>query len=727
MITCPQCGAQNGDETKFCDRCGQGLAGASAQTAIAAALPPLAVGTVLRNGLRIVEVIGQTAHENRYRAEWPAADGKVERFQLREQSGPRPEGSADRESPDEIVLEKAVTPAVASPADEDPNGPRAKTAELKLKPAPALASTSGDSGGLATAASEGAPETDSNAPNAKVTNVANVESRSATNGSAIGGSADADGAVTVAGEADSEVEADAAAVGQDSLGEDRLESDDATAFSETSAAPPPAPANDRALASHQLPAPHELAASNDDLGEVFGRVMALSMTLKHPALQRAVEGFADNGRVYLAYRDEPVTPLARRSGGLRMSEAEALAVTIQLCQAVSFVHRRGLRVNDICPESVVWGADGRIKLTGLDYVSNDTELQSEPIFNDGYTAPEIYKARKVDKRADVFSIGALLYTCLTGERLESESWREEAGPIRFYPPHVVSPALEQAVRRALLFDPAARWANVDALKAELVRLSGIIRVRAAALTDVGMVRELNEDSIMAVEFQRDSLIEPAQNFLYVVADGMGGAEAGEMASAIAVGSIRNYVESKLHSDAPYELRQLLQDALEDANRRILDYQAANIESRGMGSTGVSVLIAPPEAVVAWVGDSRAYFCDQNGLRQITKDHSLVQRLIEIGQITAEEARHHEHKNVITRSLGARQSGPAGAESISLRLKRGDRMLLCSDGLTAHVEDQAIGTILRRHSDPYEAARELVVAANAGGGTDNVSAVVIFID
>jgi serine/threonine protein phosphatase PrpC len=725
MITCPQCGAQNGDETKFCDRCGQGLAGASARSTAAAALPPLAVGTVLKSGLRVVEVIGQTVHENRYRAERPGADGKVERFQIREQSGPRPEGSADPESPDEIVLERAVTPAVAPAADEDPNGPRAKTAELKLKPAPAPASTPGDSGGLATAASEEAPETDSNAPNAKVPNATKGESRSATNGSANGGSVDADGTVTPAEEFndDSEVEADATAVDQGRLEKDRLETDGATASSET----PAAPANDRSLASHQLPAPHELPASNDDLGEVFGRVMALSMTLKHPALQRAVEGFADNGRVYLAYRDEPVTPLARRSGGLRMSEAEALAVAIQLCQAVSFVHRRGLRVNDICPESVVWGADGRIKLTGLDYVSNDTELQSEPLFNDGYTAPEIYKARKVDKRADVFSIGALLYTCLTGERLESESWREEAGPIRFYPPHVVSPALEQAVRRALLFDPAARWANVDALKAELVRLSGIIRVRAAVLTDVGMVRELNEDSIMAVEFQRDSLIEPAQNFLYVVADGMGGVEAGEMASAIAVGSIRNYVESRLQSDQPGDIRQLLQDALEEANRKILDYQAANIESRGMGSTGVSVLIVPPEAVVAWVGDSRAYFCDQNGLRQITKDHSLVQRLIEIGQITAEEARHHEHKNVITRSLGARQSGLAGAESISLRLKRGDRMLLCSDGLTAHVDDPAIGAILQRHSDPYEAARELVVAANAGGGTDNVSVVVIFID
>ena len=98
--------------------------------------------------------------------------------------------------------------------------------------------------------------------------------------------------------------------------------------------------------------------------------------------------------------------------------------------------------------------------------------------------------------------------------------------------------------------------------------------------------------------------------------------------------------------------------------------------------------------------------------------------MEIGQITAEEARHHEHKNVITRSLGARPTGPAGAESVPVRLKRGDRLLLCSDGLTTHVEDLQIHEILRRHSDPTAAAQELVVAANAGGGTDNVSVVVI---
>ena len=700
MITCPECGASNGDEVKFCDRCGQGLAGASTRPPGPSALPALAVGTALRGGVRVMELIGTTARENRYRAERHPPGGAVEVLQLREQIGPRPITLEDSASSDEAAPSGGNgAPAAVEPTSaEDPAGPRAKTADLKLKAVPRSTSSSGappgDTGGLVTAGAEPIATTDPG------------EADRATVAPPAGGN----------GNSDTTTGTDETVILTPSEETSPAPDGDVTAAAE-SVAPAAAPAGSPVAAAP--------ASLQEDLGEVFGRVMALSMTLNHPAFQRAVDGFAENGRVYLAYRDEPLAPLSRRAGGLRMSEADAIAVAIQVCQAVAFVNRRGLRVNDICPDSVAVGADGRIKLTGLDCISNDTELQAEPLINDGYSAPEIYKARKVDKRADVFSVGALLYTCLTGERLESESWREEGGPIRFYPPHVVTPALEQAVRRALLFDPAARWPNLDALKAELVRLGGIIRLRAAILTDVGMVRELNEDSILAVEFQRDSLIEPGQNFLYVVADGMGGAEAGEMASAIAVASIREFVEAELTSGKPGEIRELVAAALEEANRKILEYQAANIEARGMGSTAVSALIVPPEAAVAWVGDSRAYFCDQAGLRQVTKDHSLVQRLIEIGQITAEEARHHEHKNVITRSLGARQSGPAGAEALSLRLKRGDRLLLCSDGLTAHVDDASIGTILRRHCDPYEAARELVVAANAGGGTDNVSVVVIF--
>lgn len=690
MISCPECGQQAADDAKFCDRCGQGLA-AAVQRPVVAPITPLEPGTTLAHGYQIKALIRQTSRENRYRAE-RAGDGGV--FELREQAGvPGPiAASAD-------AVENGALPAPA--VEEDPAGPQAKTADLKLRERPLAANgAAAPMPGTTPAAADPAPAVAlpagaSTAPDAAdsaiVTAVVLTEPVSS----------ESSPPEVVLSEATTAVSAEALApanAGQDlsdTVGED---------LSATPGATP-----------------------GEDLGEVFGRVRALSLTLNHPAFQRAVDGFAENGRVYLAYREECLMPLANRAGGLRMEENEALAIALQLCQAVAFVHRRGLRVNDICPAAVALGADGRVRLTGLDYVTNDNELPADPVFNDGYTAPEIYRAKRADKRADIFAIGAMLYTCLTGERLEAESWREEAGPIRLYPPHVVTPALEQAVRRALLFDPAARWPTVEAFKTELVRLAGGMRIQAAGLTDVGMVRELNEDAVMMLEYWRDSQVESANGFLYVIADGMGGAEAGEVASAIAVGAIREHVEHHFGTLTSAALGPILRDALEAANRQILDYVVTHPEARGMGSTAVGALVVPPDVAIAWVGDSRAYLLQENGLRQVSKDHSLVQRLIEIGQITAEEARYHEHKNVITRSLGARPNGPAGAESALARLKRGDRLMLCSDGLTAHVTDTAIAEILRRHREPFAAARELVVAANAGGGTDNISVVVIFVN
>ena len=649
MINCPECGQEAADASKFCDRCGQGFGNGERRPA-ARSLVALERGTELKGGYQILELVSQTAHENRYRVECDGEEG-VATWIMREQAGATILPAADE------PLEAAP---LSSPLEPPPAGPQAKTADLKLR---------------TIAANGGAPATEADAPS---------------------------GGIARANQGGEEPS------GNEGLGATTTPIDPATAvvLDESAAV---------SVAS-------EVETAQDDLGEVFGRVLALSQTLNHPAFQRAVIGFADKGRVYLVYPDTQSSPLLRRTGSA-MDEGEALNIAIQLCQAVSVLHRRGLRVNDICPESIVRGTDGRLVLTGLDYVSNDNEIQGEPLFNDGYTAPEIYRAKRVGKQADIFAIGALLYTCLTGERIEAESWREEAGPIRFYPPHVVTPALEQVVRRALAFDPTRRWGTVDALKAELLKLAGTVRIRAAACTDVGRVRELNEDAVMTLEDWRDSQIDSAQGFLYVIADGMGGAAAGEIASAIAVGTIREEVQRALESNAT-DPANVLSDAIETANRNILEYQVTHPEARGMGSTVVGALVTPPDVVIAWVGDSRAYHSSDDGLRQISKDHSLVQRLVEIGQITAEEARHHEHKNVITRSLGARPNGPAGVEIHTLRLKRGDRLLLCSDGLTAHVEDPQIQEVLRRHTDPYAAARELVVAANAGGGTDNVSVVVI---
>src|SRR5271156_4528909 len=678
MITCPECGQEAPDDAKFCDRCGQGLSKAAASAAqnTPTRPTPLTAGAQLKGGIEIVALTSQTSIENRYSAK-RVRDGKTESIALRERLGPNPREDAVEEAP---VVEAPKPQAVRV---EDPNGPSAKTAELK----PLAAQTNGTASASPRAAS---------APVAA--------SASGESGEGIQSAVETAASTAAIEEAAEEASPDEAS-----------EAAEAAVVAETEQAPSSDNGADEAAAP----------MAGEDLGEVFGRVLALSQTISHPAFQRATEGFAENGRVYLVYADEDLKPLRR--GGQKMTEADAIAAAVQICQAIAFVHRRALRLNDICPESVAVARDGRLKLTGLDYISNDNELQSEPIFNDGYTAPEIYRGKKVDKRADIFSAGAILYTWLTGARIPSESWREEAGLVQFYPPHVVAPRLEKAIRRAIAFSPADRFHTIDEFKAELIALSGTIRLRAAAMTDVGRVREHNEDSVLAVEYVRESLIEPAQSHLFVVADGMGGAEAGEVASAIAVETIRSYVEGQLETTRGEvkNVSELLTGALEEANSKIIEYVASHPESRGMGSTGVCAIVMPADAAVAWVGDSRGYLMEGAALRQVTKDHSLVARLVEIGQITAEEALTHEHKNVITRSLGARQSGPAGAEAIASKLKRGDKLLLCSDGLTAHVMDNQIRDILGRNADPFDAARELIVAANAGGGTDNISVIVVY--
>ena len=681
MITCPECGQEAPDDARFCDRCGQGLSKAASSAAQSSPTrpTPLTAGASLKGGIEIIALAGQTSIENRYRAK-RVRDGKTESIALRERLGPEPSNDVIEEAP------AGETPKAEPARVEDPNGPSAKTAELK----PPSAQSNG---------------TASPAPPSPLASSAHAAESAGADASGEGAQSSVEG--------EAELLADAA---ENASPDEASEAAEAAVVAETQHNPD---ANDGA--NDDL----DFAPSGEDLGEVFGRVLALSQTISHPAFQRATEGFAEHGRVYLVYADEDLKPLRR--GGQKMTEADAIAAAVQICQAIAFVHRRALRLNDICPESVAVARDGRLKLTGLDYVSNDNELQSEPIFNDGYTAPEIYRGKKVDKRADIFSAGALLYTWLTGARIPSESWREEAGPVQFYPPHVVTPRLENAIRRAIAFNPAERWPTIDEFKAELIALGSAIRLRAAAMTDVGRVREHNEDSVLAVEYVRESLLEPAQSHLFVVADGMGGAEAGEVASAIAVDTIRSYIETRLDG-ARGDVgtgAELLATALEAANSRIIEYVASHPESRGMGSTGVCALVTPSGAAVGWVGDSRGYLMEGAALRQVTKDHSLVQRLIEIGQITAEEAHTHEHKNVITRSLGARQSGPAGAEALALKLKRGDKLMLCSDGLTAHVMDNQIRDILGRNADPFDAARELIVAANAGGGTDNISVIVVY--
>ena len=222
-------------------------------------------------------------------------------------------------------------------------------------------------------------------------------------------------------------------------------------------------------------------------------------------------------------------------------------------------------------------------------------------------------------------------------------------------------------------------------------------------TDVGHARDHNEDSLV---------VTPP---LFAVADGMGGHEAGEVASEIAIETISELAPK--HPDA-----EAFTHAVQAANLNVLKAPAQGIGREGMGTTFTGAILEKERLLVAQVGDSRAYLLHQGRLQQITRDHSLMADLIEIGQITPAEARVHPNRSVITRAIG---SDPNTLPDIyELNVSAGDRLLLCSDGLNAMIEDTEIEDILRRTQDPQTCASNLVDAALDAGGLDNVTVIVV---
>ena len=240
-------------------------------------------------------------------------------------------------------------------------------------------------------------------------------------------------------------------------------------------------------------------------------------------------------------------------------------------------------------------------------------------------------------------------------------------------------------------------------------------------SDPGRVRTNNED------------YGYASGWLLVVADGMGGHQAGEVASEITVSTIRNAcTPAPIGADDSNLAHPHLSDlvkAVVDANSAIFRASLEDPGKQGMGTTvtALSVIVDPtdPDAPFALglvnVGDSRTYVMRQGRLRQVSKDHSFVQDLVDQGQITKEEARYHPRRNIVTRALGIEPD--VRVDSAQLPLIKGDRYLLCSDGLVDEVDDNQIAEILRAHSDPQEAADALVQAANDNGGRDNITVIV----
>jgi PPM family protein phosphatase len=248
--------------------------------------------------------------------------------------------------------------------------------------------------------------------------------------------------------------------------------------------------------------------------------------------------------------------------------------------------------------------------------------------------------------------------------------------------------------------------------------------RLGFASNVGRVRPADEDAILALEIQTAYLSEPRTRLLLMVADGMGGHRRGDVASRIAVRAVAQTLLPLLTSggDIPRaKYDRELRAAVGHANQAIFEEAQRNPECEGMGTT-LSLAIADGRSLyVANVGDSRVYIVSAREIFQVTRDHSLVQELIDRGELRPEEARHHPRKNVITMALGvyAEVTPDIGC----LTMEPTDKILVCCDGLINHVEDDDIHRVVVETSDPQTACEILVALANKGGGTDNISVII----
>jgi serine/threonine protein phosphatase PrpC len=238
-------------------------------------------------------------------------------------------------------------------------------------------------------------------------------------------------------------------------------------------------------------------------------------------------------------------------------------------------------------------------------------------------------------------------------------------------------------------------------------------MRVAGDSHVGKVRTTNEDAL---------IVEPRMG-LYAVLDGMGGANAGDVAAQLARDTIRDFVRNHRTALAP---KALLEAAIAAGSAAVFTAAQQHRERHGMGTTVVACLVVDPtveaRVVIAHVGDSRAYLLRGGRLQLLTRDHTIVEELVERGVLAVEEAERHPYKNVLSRNLGAKAE--ARADTLELELLPGDRLLLCSDGLYGYASAEAIQYLLGSGDAPEHVARDLIDLALRGGGGDNVSAIVI---
>ena len=424
----------------------------------------------------------------------------------------------------------------------------------------------------------------------------------------------------------------------------------------------------------------------------------LGMRLEHPGLLLPHDAFTETPygppRHYLV-EPEFAPPLAT-SLSLPQKLPRVLKWGVTLAQALDYLHRHQVALRETGP--------GHIAVEGKE--ARWTQLDQ------AYVIPPDARSIAVSHFAqDVHGLAAALFHLVTGER-------------QVKLPEQVEMTFSQALTAPEKIPAAAFAAALEEVLQELRRPAGITLI-VGRRTDVGQVRSLNEDSLLTLDSTAVFRSLSAPVGMFAVADGMGGHEAGDVASRLAIQAIAQQTIRGVLSPAAVgenlpDAHQWLNDTTVASNQAV--YSQRKAAGTDMGTTLVMALVVGDQATLANVGDSRAYLLNQSGIAQITTDHSLVERLVATGQITREEAAHHPQKNVIYRVIGDKPH--TEVDLFDQQLAPGDALLLCSDGLSGMVTDEQMWQIWNTSTSPQETCDRLVKAANEAGGEDNITVVIV---
>lgn len=473
----------------------------------------------------------------------------------------------------------------------------------------------------------------------------------------------------------------------------------------------------------------------------------------HPALPKVLDQFTTDNTEYLVLEvpvgmslwdawDEPDTDAGVRYGWLQ-----------KIAAGLEAIHKAGALFEGFRPDVVVIGEMGQPRITDLGDILPVPVPPNAPIKATLYTAPElILSPTSADTRSDLYSFGALLYSLeYLHHPLEEKDFERQFTPYQIterFPD--VHPLFLRLINKTFCRDIHSRFPTDEMTKTdpsgfgELMKTLAVagrafddVRLDIAAWTTTGMVRTGNEDALSVlhgVDTRQDDVGEYA---MILLCDGMGGYDAGEVAAAMAINEMRKYLLAQpmfaalTGREGPKEpvdvkkYQEILRDALKHANKEV--YTAGRTPGRGkrgMGCTAECVYVDSRNVIAGHVGDSRVYHLHKGRLIQLTRDQTLVNRLVELGQLTAAEAEDHPRKNELQQAIGGQPDVNPG--TYAGKLQRGDWVLVCSDGLTNHINHKELESMLTREAanSAEEAARRLLNLVNLRGATDNATIVVV---